>query len=128
MRWVDRFQAEEEIKRHNRNPIAYKIHKDQVKFILAELKKNKTITMDEIKIEKIPNVDENSLLLARNEDEIKLPEKKLLIEDPQTPQKDTLKNISKDYNPKLPLTNKPQSLPTSFLDISRGRKNRKSFV
>jgi len=26
MRWVDRFQEEEEIKRHNRKPIAYKIH------------------------------------------------------------------------------------------------------
>lgn len=48
MRWVDRFQEEEEIKRHNRKPIAYKIHKDQVKFILAELKKNKTITMDDL--------------------------------------------------------------------------------
>lgn len=40
MRWVDRFQEEEEI--------AYKIHKDQVKFILAEMKKNKTITMDDL--------------------------------------------------------------------------------
>ena len=43
MRWVDRFQEEEEIKRHNRKPIAYKIHKDQVKFILAELKRIKRL-------------------------------------------------------------------------------------
>ena len=43
MRLVDIFQAEEEIKRHNRNPIAYKIHKDQVKFILAELKRIKRL-------------------------------------------------------------------------------------
>ena len=43
MRWVDRFQEEEEIKRHNRKPIAYKIQKDQVKFILAELKRIKRL-------------------------------------------------------------------------------------
>ena len=39
MRWLDRFQEKEEIKRHNRKPVAYKVQKDQVKFILAELKK-----------------------------------------------------------------------------------------
>ena len=43
MRCVDRFQEEEEIKRHNRKPIAYKIQKDQVKFILAELKRIKRL-------------------------------------------------------------------------------------
>ena len=43
MRWVDRFQEEEEIKRHNRKPRAYKIQKDQVKFILAELKRIKRL-------------------------------------------------------------------------------------
>ena len=48
MRWVDRFQEEEEIKRHNRKPIAYKIQKDQVKFILTELKNNKTIKNEEL--------------------------------------------------------------------------------
>ena len=48
MRWVDRFQEEEEIKRHNRKPVSYKVQKEQVKFILAELKKNKTITMDDL--------------------------------------------------------------------------------
>ena len=59
MRWVDRFQEEEEIKRHNRKPIAYKIQKDQVKFILAELKNNKTITMDDLLVklkEKYPTL------------------------------------------------------------------------
>ncbi len=43
MRWVDRFQEEEEIKRHNRKPIAYKVQKEQVKFILAELKRIKRL-------------------------------------------------------------------------------------
>ena len=48
LRWVDRFQEEEEIKRHNRKPVAYKVKKEHVKFILEELKKNKTITLEEI--------------------------------------------------------------------------------
>jgi DNA-directed RNA polymerase beta' subunit len=49
MRWVDRFQEEEEIKRHNRKPIAYKIHKDQVKFLLAELQKIARLTDTKLK-------------------------------------------------------------------------------
>ena len=68
MRWVDRFQEEEEIKRHNRKPIAYKIHKDQVKFILAELKKNKTITMDDLLVklkEKYPTLTLSRFHLSR---------------------------------------------------------------
>ena len=48
LRWVDRFKEEEEIKRHNRKPVAYKVKKEHVKFILEELKKNKTITLEEI--------------------------------------------------------------------------------
>lgn len=39
MRWVDKYNEEGEIKRHNRKPVAYKVHKDQVKFILDEIKK-----------------------------------------------------------------------------------------
>ena len=70
MRWVDRFQEEEEIKRHNRKPIAYKIQKDQVKFILAELKKNKTITMDNLLVklkEKYPTLTLSRFHLSRIE-------------------------------------------------------------
>ena len=48
LRWVDRFKEEEEIKRHNRKPVAYKVKKEHVKFILEELNKNKTITLEEI--------------------------------------------------------------------------------
>jgi len=45
LRWVDKYNENGEIKRHSRKPVAYKVHKDQVKFILDEIKKNKTITM-----------------------------------------------------------------------------------
>ena len=48
LRWVDKYDENGEIKRHNRKPIAYKVHKDQVKFILDEIKKNKTITMQDL--------------------------------------------------------------------------------
>jgi len=34
--------------RHNRKSVAYKVHKYQVKFILDEIKKNKTITMQDL--------------------------------------------------------------------------------
>ena len=48
LRWVDKYNQNGEIKRHNRKPVAYKVHKDQVKFILDEIKKNKTITMQDL--------------------------------------------------------------------------------
>jgi hypothetical protein len=37
-----------EIKRENRKPVAYKVHKEQVKFLLDEINKNKTITMTDL--------------------------------------------------------------------------------
>jgi len=52
LRLVDKYDENGEIKRHNRKPVAYKVHKDQVKFILDEIKKNKTITLQEL-LEKI---------------------------------------------------------------------------
>ena len=48
MRWVDKYKQDGEIKRHNRRPIAYKIDKNEVKYILEEIKKNKTITMEDL--------------------------------------------------------------------------------
>jgi transposase len=48
LRWVDKYNENGEIKRHNRKPVAYKVHKDQVKFILDEIKKNKIITMQDL--------------------------------------------------------------------------------
>jgi hypothetical protein len=52
----------------NRKPIAYKIQKDQVKFILAELKNNKTITMDDLLVklkEKYPTLTLSRFHLSR---------------------------------------------------------------
>jgi transposase len=48
MRWVEKYNNDGEIKRYNKKPVAYKITKDQVKYALKELDKNKTITMDEL--------------------------------------------------------------------------------
>ena len=48
MRWVEKYKKEGEIKRENRKPIAYKVHKEHVKFLLNEIKNNKTITMTEL--------------------------------------------------------------------------------
>ena len=38
MRWVDKYKKDGEIKRHNRTPVAYKIDKNEVKYILEEIK------------------------------------------------------------------------------------------
>jgi transposase-like protein len=48
MRWVRRYKLEQSIKRHNRIPIAYKVKKIHIKFILDEISKNKTITIQEL--------------------------------------------------------------------------------
>ena len=60
MRWVEKYDEEGAIKRHNRQPVAYKIKQNEVKFILDEIKKDKTITIENL-LEKIqhkyPNFD-----------------------------------------------------------------------
>jgi hypothetical protein len=48
LRWTKRYKEEKEIKRHNREPISYKIKKEHIKFILEELKNNKTITLHDL--------------------------------------------------------------------------------
>ena len=48
MRWVEKYNTDGEIKRYNKKPVAYKITKDQVKYALIEINKNKTITMDDL--------------------------------------------------------------------------------
>jgi transposase len=50
LRWTKRYIEKNEIKRHNRKPIAYKIKKNHVNFILNQIKKYKTITMNELLI------------------------------------------------------------------------------
>ena len=36
------------MKRHNRSPVAYKVKQEHIKVILEELKKNKTITIEDL--------------------------------------------------------------------------------
>jgi len=45
MRWVERYENKDSIKRHNRKSISYKVKKEHVKFALDEIKKNKIITI-----------------------------------------------------------------------------------
>ena len=47
-RWTTRYIKDKTIKRYNRKPISYKVKKTHVKFILNEVTKNKTITMDDL--------------------------------------------------------------------------------
>jgi len=48
LRWVYKYKTEGEIKRHNRFPVAYKVSKKHIKYILDELTKNKTITLEDL--------------------------------------------------------------------------------
>ena len=60
MRWVDKFNKNKIITRKNKTPIAYKIKKEQVDYILKILHDDKTITMNDMlqKVkEKYPDFD-----------------------------------------------------------------------
>jgi transposase len=48
MRWVKQHENEGKIKGYERQPKAYKVHKEHVEFLLQEIKKNKTITIDDL--------------------------------------------------------------------------------
>jgi transposase len=48
MRWVKQNENEGKIKGYERKPKAYKVHKEHVDFLLQEIKKNKTITIDDL--------------------------------------------------------------------------------
>ena len=47
-RWTARYTRDKTVKRYNRKPISYKVKKTHVKFIIDEVTKNKTITMDDL--------------------------------------------------------------------------------
>ena len=47
-RWTTRYTRDKTVKRYNRKPISYKVKKTHVKFIIDEVTKNKTITMDDL--------------------------------------------------------------------------------
>ena len=37
MRWVERYENEDSVKRHNRKAISYKVNKEHIQFILNEI-------------------------------------------------------------------------------------------
>ena len=47
-RWTNRYTRDKTVKRYNRKSISYKVKKTHVKFIIDELTKNKTITMNDL--------------------------------------------------------------------------------
>ena len=53
------------IKRHNREPISYKVKKEHIKFILEELKNNKTITIEDL-LTKLSNKYSNLNITRRH--------------------------------------------------------------
>jgi transposase len=48
MRWVERYKKDGNVGIHYRKPVAYKVKKEYVKFLLDELQKNKTSTLQEL--------------------------------------------------------------------------------
>ena len=48
MRWVERYKKDGNIDIHYRKPVAYKVKKEYVKFLLDELQNNKTSTLQEL--------------------------------------------------------------------------------
>jgi transposase len=50
MRWVKQYETKDEITGYKRKPIAYKVHKEHIDFLLQEIKRNKTITSNDLQI------------------------------------------------------------------------------
>jgi transposase len=48
MRWVKKYKKDGKITGYKRSPKAYKVHKEHVDFLLQEIKKNKTITIEDL--------------------------------------------------------------------------------
>ena len=48
MRWVERYKKDGNVDIHYRKPIAYKVKKEYVDYLLQEIKNNKTITLQEL--------------------------------------------------------------------------------
>ena len=68
MRWVDRYENDGNVDIHYRKPIAYKVKKEHVDFLLQELNKNKTITIEDLLYllkNKYPDVDLNKSHINR---------------------------------------------------------------
>ena len=68
MRWVERYKKERNVDIHYRKPVAYKVKKEYVKFLVDEINKNKTITLQELhqKLkDKYKNADISTMQLFR---------------------------------------------------------------
>jgi transposase len=68
MRWVERYKKDGNVDIHYRKPVAYKVKKEFVKFLLDEINKNKTITLQELhqKLkDKYKNADISTMQLFR---------------------------------------------------------------
>ena len=50
LRWMELYEENDNIKRQSRPSIAYKVYQKHVKFLLTEIDKNKTITMNELMV------------------------------------------------------------------------------
>ena len=42
-RWIERYEEEDEIKRHNRQPVSYKITQAQIDYAIRRLRENEQI-------------------------------------------------------------------------------------
>jgi transposase len=68
MRWVEKYKKDGKITGYERTPKAYKVHKEHVAFLLDEIKKNKTITIEDLLYllkNKYPNLDLNKSHISR---------------------------------------------------------------
>ena len=48
IRWVERYKKDGNVDIHYRKPVAYKVKKEFVNFLVDEINKNKTITLQEL--------------------------------------------------------------------------------
>jgi transposase len=68
MRWVEKYKKDGKITGYERTPKAYKVHKKHVEFLLDEIKKNKTITIEDLLNllkNKYPDIDLNKSHISR---------------------------------------------------------------
>jgi hypothetical protein len=68
MRWVNQYKKEGNVNKHYRKPVAYKVKKEYVNFLVNEINKNKTITLQELQQklkDKYKNADISTMQLFR---------------------------------------------------------------
>jgi transposase len=68
MRWVEKYKKDGKIAGYERTPKAYEVRKEHVEFLLQEIKKNKTITIEDLLYllkNKYPNLDLNKSHISR---------------------------------------------------------------